>query len=174
MKTSNKEFYEITDCEFINKLEGDFEEIKIEFFDFVSTQDYLNWPQKELYNSGWNVFGLRGFKKDNRLAHSKCPVSANLIKKFDKLVISAGFSIMKPGTIIYPHTGYTNEVLRCHLGIKIPIGDCALKVGQTTRLWEEGKAFVFDDTILHEAWNKTSETRIIMLLDIDKQMFLNK
>jgi ornithine lipid ester-linked acyl 2-hydroxylase len=174
MKIVSKEFYETLDCEFINKLEGHFGEIKTEFFDFVSTQDYLDWPQKELYNSGWNVFGLRGFKKDIQLAHLKCPVSASLIKEFDELIISAGFSIMKPGTIIYPHTGYTNDVLRCHLGIKIPFGDCALKVGQTTQQWEEGKAFVFDDTILHQAWNRTDETRIIMLLDIDKKLFLNK
>jgi len=169
----NKEFYETLDCKFVNRLEGHFKEINTEFFEFVSTEEYLDWPQKELYNSGWNVFGLRSFKKDIGLAHLKCPASSELINEFDELIISAGFSIMKPGTIIYPHTGYTNRVLRCHLGMKVPTGDCAIKVGQKTQKWEEGKAFVFDDTILHEAWNMTNETRIIMLLDIDKNLFLN-
>ncbi len=34
------------------------------------------------------------------------------------------------------------------------------------RDWIEGKAWVFDDTIEHEAWNRSSETRVILLFEI--------
>jgi aspartate beta-hydroxylase len=34
------------------------------------------------------------------------------------------------------------------------------------RDWVEGKAWVFDDTIEHEAWNSTGGTRVILLFDI--------
>jgi hypothetical protein len=171
MTTPTTEFYETSGCELVNMLEENFEEIQSEFFDCVSTQDYLEWPEHYAYNVGWNVFGLRFFKKDFPIGHLKCPCSASVIKAFDELIVTAGFSILSPGTIIYPHTGITDEVLRCHLGIKIPVGDCAITVGQTTKKWQEGKAFVFDDTILHEAWNRTKDPRIVMLIDVDKKLF---
>ena len=32
--------------------------------------------------------------------------------------------------------------------------------------WQEGKIFAFDDTYLHEAWNKSDNTRAVILADI--------
>ncbi len=43
------------------------------------------------------------------------------------------FSRMRAGTHIAPHRGPTNLRLRCHLGITIPAGDCAIRVGEETR-----------------------------------------
>ncbi len=40
------------------------------------------------------------------------------------------------------------------------------RVGNETREWQEGKAWVFDDTIDHEAWNDSAEVRSILLFDI--------
>jgi aspartyl/asparaginyl beta-hydroxylase (cupin superfamily) len=34
------------------------------------------------------------------------------------------------------------------------------------RAWEKGKAWVFDDTIEHEAWNDSDQVRIILIFDI--------
>ena len=34
------------------------------------------------------------------------------------------------------------------------------------RDWVAGKAWVFDDTIEHEAWNSSDATRVILLFDI--------
>ena len=43
---------------------------------------------------------------------------------------------------------------------------CGFRVGNETRQWVEGKAWVFDDTIEHEAWNLSNETRVILLFDV--------
>jgi aspartyl/asparaginyl beta-hydroxylase (cupin superfamily) len=43
---------------------------------------------------------------------------------------------------------------------------CRFRVGNETREWEEGKAWVFDDTLDHEAWNDSHETRVIVMIDI--------
>ncbi|MFG3701739.1 aspartyl/asparaginyl beta-hydroxylase domain-containing protein [Micromonospora sp. NPDC047620] len=40
-----------------------------------------------------------------------------------------------------------------------------LGVGNQTRRWHEGSIFVFDDTVEHEAWNRTGETRTVLLFD---------
>jgi aspartate beta-hydroxylase len=73
---------------------------------------------------------------------------------------------MRPGTHIRPHRGPTNLRLRCHLGIKVPDGDCAIRVGAQTRRWEQGHCLVFDDYFEHEAWNQTDEDRIVLIVDL--------
>jgi beta-hydroxylase len=77
---------------------------------------------------------------------------------------TAGFSSLAPGTHIAPHTGYPDGLLRCHLGLIVPKG-CGIRVGTETRYWEEGKCLIFDDTLEHEAWNKGSSTRVVLLVD---------
>jgi tetratricopeptide (TPR) repeat protein len=74
------------------------------------------------------------------------------------------FSMMRPGAHIPPHTGILNTRLICHLPLIVPPG-CSFRVGNETRQWEEGKAWVFDDTIEHEAWNRSGQTRVILLFE---------
>jgi aspartyl/asparaginyl beta-hydroxylase (cupin superfamily) len=75
------------------------------------------------------------------------------------------FSLLQPGAHIPPHTGVVNVRLICHLPVIVPAG-CELRVGNETRAWEEGKAWVFDDSINHEAWNRSDRPRVILLFDI--------
>lgn len=74
------------------------------------------------------------------------------------------FSMMRPGAHIPPHTGILNTRLICHLPLIVPPG-CSLRVGNETRSWQEGKAWVFDDSIEHEAWNTSDQTRVILLFE---------
>lgn len=77
------------------------------------------------------------------------------------------FSKLAPGARIPPHHGMVNTRLICHLPLIVPPG-CALRVGNETRAWEKGRAWAFDDTIEHEAWNTSDETRVILLFDVWK------
>ena len=45
-------------------------------------------------------------------------------------------------------------------------GKCSFRVGNDVREWVEGKAWLFDDTIEHEAWNHSDQTRVILLFDV--------
>jgi aspartyl/asparaginyl beta-hydroxylase (cupin superfamily) len=75
------------------------------------------------------------------------------------------WSLLKPGTHIAPHHGMLNTRLICHLPLIAP-PDCALRVGHETRVWEEGKMLIFDDSIEHEAWNRGLTTRVVLLFEI--------
>ena len=75
------------------------------------------------------------------------------------------FSRLLPGAHIPPHHGMLNSRLICHLPLIVPPG-CWLRVGNETRVWEEGKLLIFDDSMEHEAKNPSGETRIILLFDI--------
>lgn len=74
------------------------------------------------------------------------------------------FSILKAGKHIPPHTGVTNVRAIVHLPLIVPDG-CTFRVGGETRPWVEGEAFVFDDTIEHEAHNPTNRDRAVLILD---------
>jgi Aspartyl/Asparaginyl beta-hydroxylase len=75
-------------------------------------------------------------------------------------------SRMRSGTHIRAHRGPTNLRVRCHLGIKVPRGDCAIRVGDQIRHWREGQCLVFDDSFEHEAWNHTARDRIVLVVDM--------
>ncbi len=75
------------------------------------------------------------------------------------------FSKLTPGAWIKPHTGFLNTRLVCHLPLIVPDG-CWLRVGAETRRWQEGKAWVFNDTIEHEARNESRDTRIVLIFNI--------
>ena len=75
------------------------------------------------------------------------------------------FSVLKPGVRIPPHNGFLNSRLICHLPLIVPPG-CRFRVGNEQREWRRGEAWVFDDSIEHEAWNSSRETRVILLFDI--------
>jgi tetratricopeptide (TPR) repeat protein len=75
------------------------------------------------------------------------------------------FSLLRPGTRIPPHHGLVNTRLICHLPLIVP-PDCALRVGNDTREVKAGKAWIFDDTMEHEAWNLSDQPRVILLFEV--------
>ncbi len=52
-----------------------------------------------------------------------------------------------------------------HLPLLVP-ADCALNViGAGEHHWREGELMMFDDTFQHEAWNRSDQYRVILLMD---------
>jgi aspartyl/asparaginyl beta-hydroxylase (cupin superfamily) len=47
----------------------------------------------------------------------------------------------------------------------VPEG-CWFRVGAETRSWRRGEAFVFDDTIEHEAANPSADLRVVLIFDV--------
>ena len=78
---------------------------------------------------------------------------------------TAMFSALDARTKIPAHTGSTNVRLLCHLPLILP-GPARFRVGNETREWKMGEAWVFDDTIEHEAWNDADELRVILIFDV--------
>jgi hypothetical protein len=78
---------------------------------------------------------------------------------------AALFSLLRPHTRIPPHTGVANFRLLVHLPLILP-GNCFFRVGGEVREWRLGEAWVFDDTIEHEAWNDSDHLRVILICDL--------
>lgn len=75
------------------------------------------------------------------------------------------FSVFSPGTHLLPHRGVTNIRLVGHLPLIVP-RDCALNVAGEQHAWREGEVVVFDDTYEHEAWNRSEDTRVVLIFDL--------
>lgn len=100
----------------------------------------------------------------------RCPATVAALAQAPQVDIpgrgpTAFFSILDPHTHIPPHTGSTNARLTVHLPLILP-GACRFRVGAEAREWRSGEAWVFDDTIEHEAWNDADAPRAILIFDV--------
>ena len=75
------------------------------------------------------------------------------------------FSALEPHTHIPAHSGVTNARSLVHLPLIIP-GPARFRVANDIREWKMGEAWVFDDTLEHEAWNDADQLRVIMIVDV--------
>ena len=109
-----------------------------------------------------------GVRQDDACAI--CPKTAALLETLPLsdqpgYAPTAMFSALDAKTHIPAHTGSTNVRLLCHLPLILP-GPARFRVGNETRNWKMGQAWVFDDTIEHEAWNDAENLRVILIFDI--------
>ena len=155
-------FFDNSKFEFTSILESNWLLIRQEL-EQLQMENFIPWPEKFLYDQGWEVFGLYAFGNKLHENCRLCPETTRLIEMIPGISTS-GFSSLAPGTHITAHVGYSKAVLRFHLGLIVP-DKCTLRVGNQTRNWQEGKCLIFDDTVEHEAWNLGNKTRIVLLID---------
>jgi aspartyl/asparaginyl beta-hydroxylase (cupin superfamily) len=122
------------------------------------------------HSKRWSTLFLlkNGVRQEKHLA--RCPATAALLAAAPLCIIpghapTAFFSVLAPKTRIPPHTGVTNTRFIVHLPLIVPAG-CSFRVGAETRQWREGRAWVFDDTFEHEAWNGSDEPRVVLIFDV--------
>jgi beta-hydroxylase len=172
--------YSIDEYKFLYTIQEAWKEILDEYKKAVATikvdSGFVNnglvypWPEKDLYDKGWKAIGLVYKGRDDyyytQQVREQFPLTNKLVKAIPGVYI-AGFSILEPKTRIYPHTGYTSDVFRSHLGLICPKG-AYLEVNGERIEWEEGKMFVFDDMVTHNAYNGSDEERVILMVDFHK------
>ena len=121
-------------------------------------------------NPDWSAFYLWKYGRPVPENIARCPRTAAALANVPFSDVanrspSVLFSLLRPGARIPPHSGLVNTRLICHLPLMVPPG-CGFRVGNETRTPVEGKAWAFDDTIEHEAWNESDQTRVILLFEI--------
>jgi tetratricopeptide (TPR) repeat protein len=175
------EFHDLSQFAGIRALEAATSEIRAEFEALIAAEaaemvPYIQYPDrvpmrqwKALnHNRDWTAVHLlqNGRRVEANARH--CPKTLAAIAAMDQPQIpgaspNAMFSLLAPRTRIPPHTGVANTRLVCHLPLIVP-ADCGFRCGATTREWRVGEAFVFDDTIEHEAWNDSVELRVVLII----------
>ncbi|MEK8032814.1 aspartyl/asparaginyl beta-hydroxylase domain-containing protein [Ideonella sp. DXS29W] len=166
----------------IADLEAGTEDIRQEFLKVLDTDEgftpYIHYDKDlplnqwvELNHSPrWSAYHLIKDGVRHEPGASRCPRTMELLARAPQpdqpgRTPVALFSLLKPKTRIPPHTGVSNARLLVHLPLIVPEG-CGFRVGNQTRPWVPGQAWVFDDTIEHEAWNDSDKLRVILIFDI--------
>ena len=156
-------FVDCSDFDFVRTIEENWHSIRREAVS-IPNDLFEPWVQRSMYGSGWHLAELNFFGRPIPEMLERCPVTAESLEHIPGLAMAA-FSRMAPGTHIESHVGWGDRVYRFHLGLVVP-PDCALRVGDETRPWQEGVCLGFDDTVSHEAWNSSSEIRTVLMFDV--------
>ncbi|XP_019724432.1 aspartyl/asparaginyl beta-hydroxylase isoform X3 [Hippocampus comes] len=118
----------------------------------------------------WGQYTLWQQGKKSGTSCQAVPKTCSLLERFPEAIgCKRGqikFSVMQPGTHVWPHTGPTNCRLRMHLGLVIPKQGCRIRCTDQTREWEEGKVLIFDDSFEHEVWQDADTFRLIFIVDV--------
>jgi hypothetical protein len=177
-----REFHEREGFPWLEKLEAATEAITEDFRRVMAAEraelvPYIQYPDDvplrqwaELNrNRAWTAIHLvrNGATVDANARH--CPATMALLGGCAQPHIAhrgpnAMFSLLAPGAHIPPHHGVANTRLVCHLPLIVPPG-CWFRVGAETRPWMVGEAWIFDDTIEHEALNPSDALRVILIID---------
>lgn len=158
--------------ELVKSLERNWKLIRDEGLMVMDKAKGLFLPEDEnLREKGdWSQFTLWQQGRKNENACKGAPKTCTLLEKFSETTGcrrgQIKYSIMHPGTHVWPHTGPTNCRLRMHLGLVIPKEGCKIRCANETRSWEEGKVLIFDDSFEHEVWQDASSFRLIFIVDV--------
>jgi aspartate beta-hydroxylase len=178
-----REFYPRAEFPWLEQLEAAAAYVREEFErvfaeDAASLEPYIAYPQgvpldqwAELNHSRrWSAFYLWRDGKPMQEHLRRCPRTAQLLASLPLLDVpgyapTAFFSILDAKSHIPAHTGVTNTRVIVHMPLIVPPA-CRFRVGSTTREWRSGEAWVFDDSIEHEAWNDSDVPRALLILDV--------
>lgn len=170
-KVSNKPVIDNVEFQWSNVLEENWEAIRDEATALLMHDNYLPniediQPQEGALNKDnkWKTFFLYGFGIKSEKNCEKCPVTTKVLEQIPGM-LTAFFSILYPGKHIPAHKGIFKGIIRTHLGLMVPAGQCRMRVGNEIINWQNGKAVFFDDTYNHEVWNNTDAIRIVLLID---------
>jgi aspartyl/asparaginyl beta-hydroxylase (cupin superfamily) len=156
----------------ITELQASMASERAELVPYVQYDDHLPMDQWRPLNRNkdWTAIHLLQNGREISANSRHCPRTMELLRRIPQPQVggaspNAMFSLLAPHTSIPPHVGISNGRLVCHLPLVVPEG-CWFRVGAETRSWQKGEAFVFDDTIEHEAMNPTDDLRIVFIFDI--------
>ncbi|XP_064363553.1 aspartyl/asparaginyl beta-hydroxylase isoform X3 [Dromaius novaehollandiae] len=158
--------------ELVKSLEKNWKLIRDEGLAVMDKKRSLFLPEDEnLREKGdWSQFTLWQQGRKNENACKGAPKTCALLERFPEATGcrrgQIKYSVMHPGTHVWPHTGPTNCRLRMHLGLVIPKEGCRIRCAQENRTWEEGKVLIFDDSFEHEVWQDAENYRLIFIVDV--------
>ncbi|MGH3249467.1 MAG: aspartyl/asparaginyl beta-hydroxylase domain-containing protein, partial [Trebonia sp.] len=149
------------------QIRGELDQVLVHYDALPNIQDISTDQYGLTQDDRWKTFFFHAFGDRFDGNCQRCPKTAALLDRVPGIT-TAFFSILGPGKHLRPHRGYYKGVVRYHLALRVPEDRmaCGINVGGELVHWSEGTGFFFDDTYRHEAWNRASQVRIVLLLDV--------
>ena len=98
------------------------------------------------------------------------PIAKEIFEKIPA-VNFVGLSRLGPKSYLQSHSHNNPDALVCHVGVDIPPeGDVGIEVDGEERTWfHPRQVIVFDDCLPHMAWNRSSQPRTVLHIDVEKE-----
>ena len=150
-------------------------------------EELTSYTSGGIHQIAWKSFMF----KSGEFIEENCalaPRTADLLRNIPG-VYTAFFSVLEPNQHIKAHWGYWKGFVRYHLGVVIPDNNrdskCWIRINPDAQsrtgdraaiqqgekyFWHNGEAVLFDDTFLHEAANETDQVRVVLFLDVARNM----
>jgi len=170
-------FFDPENQRWSSDFEQNYNEIRSELNAFLENNELKAYFNKSMVNtkSIWKTISLRWWTIEFFKNQKAFPKTMAIVAKYPE-IISLSFNQLEANGEILPHCGDTNAIFRCHLGLEIPasLPQCGFRVKDELRSWENGKWLIFTDANNHEAFNKTNQRRIILVIDVLRDEYKSK
>ncbi len=172
-------FYDLSSLKWFVELTNNQQKIKSLVLDYlkqegIEIEKYFN-TNLVTGKENWKVspFLFWGNRNEKNISKGK-----ELFSMFENIrgITGLCISILPSQTSVKPHYGDTDAVYRIHIPVKIPcqLPSCGLRVNGIEKSWEPTELLTFCDAHLHEAWNHSPETRIVLIVDVLREEYLSK
>lgn len=133
---------------------------------------YYDVGFRTFYKYGWRKFYLCWYGYTHRSALRTCPKTVELLSRVH-VVKGAMFSFLPAGGELTQHSDPLACSLRYHLGLDAPgRDDCFIEIDGVRKVWANGEDFLFDETYPHHARNDSTQSRLILMCDVERPLYL--
>jgi hypothetical protein len=170
-----KQFYARSDFPWLDAVEAATDDIRAELQDLLQDPAaFMPYPPGRSgalpVDRGWTACHLWRYGAPVDDVAARCPrtmaaLSAAPLARIPGRSPTALFSCVQPKRHIPPRHGLVNTRLIVHLPLLVP-GKSRLRVGNEVRHYTAGQAFVFDDSVEHEATNESDSPSAALWFDI--------
>ncbi|MCF8463370.1 MAG: aspartyl/asparaginyl beta-hydroxylase domain-containing protein [Flavobacteriales bacterium] len=139
--------------------------------------NYDLFDDKQFPVGSWKKIVLKVWGITLKSNSAQFPIIASLLLNYRKRVTSCQITRLAPNSLIKPHCGETNSIIRIHLGLNVPdcsIEECGIRVGASKKQWNNGKVLCFLDATDHEVWNNSQFYRYVLIVDVLRPDFQSR
>lgn len=197
-------FYPTDEINVLQEIKSNFSQIQKEILEYLKDNEFYDYPKYKvsneiydgpLYKNEWKAIPLSKFAHEHielteddaakKEINQKLPEIKAFIPTYNKIIkkgeeegwIRNSFiSKLDPGSIIEPHKGWSNNYLRCHIGIDVD-KECYITKKHPnllhdiseTKTWEEGEWLAFQDggNYYHSVKHLGTKSRIVLSVDLE-------
>lgn len=152
-------------------IEARWDDLRAELDELLASQillpavdDLAGYPQGA--EGDWTNFMLCSYGRWIDVNTARAPLMTELARQVPGVQV-AGMTVLGPHTHLPRHRGPNRGALRYHLGLRVPDppGSCRLQSGRQMHVWTDRSSIVFDDSVAHEAWNDSDESRYVLFVE---------
>lgn len=136
----------------------------------TAAKNHVDMGFNSFFQRGWKRFYLKWYDAPPPSALALCPKTVALLQSIPS-INAALFTFLPPHSRLNEHRDPSASSLRYQLGLITPNSDdCFINVDGVHYSWRDGGHVLFDETYLHFVENRTDQSRLVLLCDVERPL----